>query len=172
MGSPVSRYSTCIQLTKNKPIPFDVYRPFDAYLTYLWLPHVHDWPTPNPPWLSYLLEFGRIQYTHCTSYASRVAAVGSASPKRRPQNTCLLHQLVCPEELHFNVACTPILGSLNQAKMVVRRRGQQRKKVSQGKRAFSFRVRLTTGRRTHCKSASHPSSILNLSKARFHRPDP
>ena len=80
----MSRYSTCIQLTKNKPIPFDVYRSFDAYHTYLWLLHVYDWPIPDPPRLAYLLEFGRIQDTDCTSYASHVAAVGSASPKRRP----------------------------------------------------------------------------------------
>ena len=81
MNGVTSVYSTFIQLTKKKPIPFDVYRPSDAYL---WLLHVYDLPTPNHlgfPILSSLEEY-RIQIA--LSYASHVAEEASASPKRRP----------------------------------------------------------------------------------------
>ena len=74
-----SVYSTCVQLTKRKPIPFDVYRPSDAYLTYLWLLHVYDWPTPNHLGFHSLSSLGEYCIDIALSYASHVPEEGSAS---------------------------------------------------------------------------------------------
>ena len=177
-----SVYSTCIQLTelllsyldciafiimgeiiRKKPIPLDVYRPSGAYLTCLWLLHVYDWPTPNHPGFHILASLGEYRIEIALCYASHVAEEGSASP--RPQNICPLHQFICRRAAFQRRI-------LNHAKCDSAALGAQRNKVSRGKRAFSFRVELMTGSRTHCKPASHLSSILNLSTARSHRPDP
>ena len=79
-----SVYSTCIQLTRKKPIPFDVYQPSDAYLACLWLLHVYDWPTPNHPGFHTLSSLGDYRIEIALSYASHAAEEGSASPKSRP----------------------------------------------------------------------------------------
>ena len=124
MNEVTSVYSTCIQLTKKKPIPFDVplYRPslmptIPTYGCYTCMTGLHR------SHLGFHILSGlgehRIQIAHL--FASHVAEEGSASPKCGPWNICLLRQLICRGELHFNVACIPSLGSLNQANMVVRR---------------------------------------------------
>ena len=90
-----SIYSTCVRLTKRKSILFDVYRPSDACLTYLWLLHVYDWPSPNHLGFHSLSSLGEYSIDIALSYASHAAEEGSASLKPRPWNICLLHQSIC-----------------------------------------------------------------------------